>query len=105
MSNSAVDPIRNPYSPGAGTSPPELAGRDDLCKQARVATERLRRGKSARGILMIGLQGVGKTVLLEKVRGQAESRKLYTLHIEAPEERSLPALLASRLRITLLNLS
>lgn len=54
---------------------------------------------------MVGLRGVGKTVLLEKIRENAESRKLYTLHIEAPEERSLPALLASQLRVTLLKLS
>ena len=54
---------------------------------------------------MVGLRGVGKTVLLEKIRENADSMGLYTLHIEAPEERSLPALLASQLRITLLKLS
>lgn len=54
---------------------------------------------------MAGLRGVGKTVLLEKIRENAESMELYTLHIEAPEERSLPSLLASQLRVTLLKLS
>ena len=100
-----MDPILNPYSPGAGTPPPELAGRDEIRERARIATERIRRGRPARSILMVGLRGVGKTVLLDKIRDSAESRGIYTLRIEAPESRSLPALLAPQLRLTLLKLS
>ena len=99
-----MDPILNPYSPGAGTPPPELAGRDEIRERARIAMERIRRGKPARSILMVGLRGVGKTVLLDKIRKDAESRGFYTLQIEAPESRSLPALLAPQLRQTLLKL-
>ncbi len=100
-----MDPIRNPYAPGAGTPPPELAGRDELREQVRVSIERLRRGLPAKSLLMIGLRGVGKTVLLDRMRDDAEAAGIHTLRIEAPEGRSLPALLAPQLRQTLLRLS
>ena len=100
-----MDPVLNPYSPGAGTPPPELAGRENIREQARIATERIRRGRPAKSILMIGLRGVGKTVLLDQICADAESRGIYTLRIEAPEGRSLPALIAPQLRLTLLKLS
>jgi hypothetical protein len=101
----AVDPITNPYSPGAGSPPPELAGRDKLLEQVRVAIARIRRGNSAKSVLMVGLRGVGKTVLLDRMRTDAEESGAYTLRIEAPENRSLPALLAPQLRLVLLRLS
>ena len=91
--------------PGAGTPPPELAGRDDLRELVRVAVERVRRGMSAKSVILVGLRGVGKTVLLDRMREDAESGGLQTLHIEAPEGRSLPALIAPQLRILLLKLS
>jgi hypothetical protein len=100
-----MDPVHNPYAPGAGTPPPELAGRDALLAQARVALERLRLGLPAKSLLMIGLRGVGKTVLLDAIRDSAEAAGLHTLRIEAPENRSLPALLAPQLRQALLRLS
>jgi len=100
-----VDPIRNPYAPGAGTPPPELAGRDELREQVRVSIERLRLGLPAKSLLMIGLRGVGKTVLLDRMRDDAEAAGVHTLRIEAPEGRSLPALLAPQLRQALLRLS
>ena len=100
-----MNPVQNPYSPGAGTPPPELVGRDEIYERARIAMERIRLGKSAQSILMVGLRGVGKTVLLEKIRKHAESRQLYTPYIEAVEKKSLPALLVPQLRITLLKLS
>lgn len=100
-----MDPIRNPYAPGAGTPPPELAGRDELREQVRVSIERLRRGLPAKSLLMIGLRGVGKTVLLDRMRDDAEAAGIHTLRIEAPEGRSLPALLAPQLRQALLRLS
>ena len=67
-----MDPVRNPFAPGAGTRPPELAGRDDLREVVRVALARLRLGKSSKSVLMVGLRGVGKTVLLDAMRDDAE---------------------------------
>ncbi len=100
-----MDPRQNPYSPGAGTPPPELAGRDDLIERAAVALDRIRAGKSARGFILYGLRGVGKTVLLNRIRLDAEARGIASVRMEAPEERSLPALLVPALRSTLLRLS
>lgn len=100
-----MDPIRNPYSPGAGAPPPELAGRDALLDRTNVALGRIRLGRSAKSSLLIGLRGVGKTVLLERIRQQAEAAELRTIWIEAPEGRSLPAILAPQLRVILLRLS
>ena len=100
-----MDPILNPYSPGAGTPPPELAGRDELREKVRIAIGRIRIGNPAKSVLMVGLRGVGKTVLLDKMRQDAEASGVYTLKLETPEDRSLPALLAPQLRMTLLKLS
>lgn len=100
-----MNPITNPYAPGAGTPPPELAGRDDLLQLVSIATRRIQAGRQAKSVLMIGLRGVGKTVLLDRMREDAESTGLHTLRIEAPEGRSLPAILAPQLRQALLRLS
>lgn len=100
-----MDSISNPYSPGAGSPPPELAGRGELREQVRVAIARIRIGNPAKSILMVGLRGVGKTVLLEQMRIDAEATGVITLRVEAPESRSLPASLAPQLRLTLLRLS
>lgn len=100
-----MDPITNPYSPGAGSPPPELAGRDIIREQVRIATERIRRGYAAKSVLMVGLRGVGKTVLLDRMRQDAHNVGFVTIRLEAPEGRSLPALLAPQLRLTLLGLS
>ena len=100
-----MDPRRNPFSPGAGSPPPELAGRDALIERAAVALDRIRDRRAARSIILYGLRGVGKTVLLGKIRRDAEARGLVTVAIESPEERSLPALLVSALRLALIKLS
>ena len=100
-----MNPVTNPFAPGAGSPPPELAGRDELRETVRVAVERTRAGRSARSVLMVGLRGVGKTVLLDRMRDDAEVTGVHTIRIEAPEDRSLPALLAPQLRIALLRLS
>ena len=100
-----MDPVRNPFAPGAGTRPPELAGRDALREVVRVALQRMRIGKASKSVLMVGLRGVGKTVLLDVMRGEAEAAGLHTLRVEAPEQRSLPAILAPELRQALLRLS
>ena len=100
-----MDPIRNPYAPGAGTPPPELAGRDELREQARIALARVRIQRPTKSLLLIGLRGVGKTVLLDRLRDDAEATGIHTMRVEAPESRSLPALLAPELRLALLRLS
>lgn len=100
-----MDPISNPFAPGAGTPPPELAGRDELRETVRIAIERIRRGLPTKSVLMVGLRGVGKTVLLDRMRDDAEANGIQTLRVEAPESRSLPAILAPQLRQALLRLS
>ena len=100
-----MDPRQNPYAPGAGTPPPQLSGRDELIERAAVALDRIRAGRSARSLVLYGLRGVGKTVLLNRIRLDAEARGIASVKVEAPEERSLPALLVPALRSTLLRLS
>src|SRR5882762_1217298 len=100
-----MDPILNPFSPGAGAPPPELAGRSELRELVRIAVERIRLGRPNKSILMVGLRGVGKTVLLDRMRDDAEAARIQTMRIEAPENRSLPALLSPELRQALLRLS
>ncbi len=100
-----MDPVRNPFAPGAGAPPPELAGRDELLETVRVALARIRLGRAAKSVLMIGLRGVGKTVLLDRMCADAEATGIQTVRIEAPETRSLPGILAPQLRIALLRLS
>ena len=100
-----MDPVRNPFAPGAGTPPPELAGRDGVLEAARIALERSRLGRPSKNMVLIGLRGVGKTVLLDAIREQAETMGMYTLDMEAAESRSLPSVLAPRLHVALLQLS
>lgn len=100
-----MDPRTNPYAPGAGSKPPELAGRDELIERAAIALDRIRAGRSARSLLLYGLRGVGKTVLLNRIRLDAEARGMSAVAIESPEGRSLPSLIAPALRATLLRLS
>lgn len=100
-----MDPVLNPYAPGAGTQPPELVGRDSLIETARIAIARVRLGNPAKSLILVGLRGVGKTVLLDRIREDAEIAGIQTLRIEAKESGSLPSLLAPQLRTALLQLS
>jgi len=99
-----MDPRTNPYAPGAGSPPPELAGRDDILERAAIALARIRAGRPARSLLLMGLRGAGKTVLLNHMALNAEAEGLETCVIEAPEGRSLPSMLAPALRVSLLRL-
>ncbi len=99
-----MDPRKNPYSPGAGTIPPELAGRDEIIEKVQIQLDRCRNGLSYRSFLMVGLRGVGKTVLLNHLVINAEANGFLTVLIEAPEKRSLPALLIPALRSVLLKM-
>ena len=100
-----MDPIRNPYAPGAGTPPPELAGRDAIREKVHIALERTKLGRATKSVLLVGLRGVGKTVLLDQILKDAKKSRIEPMRIEAPEDRSLPAILAPQLRLALLNLS
>ena len=100
-----MDPIRNPYAPGAGSQPPELAGRDEILETVHIALERIKIGRHSKSVLMVGLRGVGKTVLLDKMRENAEIMGHHALRIEVPENRSLPAILIPQLRVSLIKLS
>lgn len=99
-----MDARRNPFAPGAGTPPPELAGRDALRERVAVALDRIRAGRAAQSVILYGLRGVGKTVLLAAMRRDAEAAGLTIIAIEAPEGRSLPAVLAPALRAALLRI-
>jgi hypothetical protein len=103
--NGGMDPIRDPFAPGAGTPPPELAGREELRESLRIALARAKIGRPAKSAMLVGLRGVGKTVLLDRIREDAEGAGIHTVRIEAPEGRSLPAMLAPQLRQALLRLS
>ncbi|ALS59612.1 ATP-binding protein [Pandoraea norimbergensis] len=95
----------NPFNPGAGTPPPTLSGRDDVRENLHNCIARLLLGRHANGQLLIGLRGVGKTVLLERLVYDAEQQGAITVHLEAPEFRSLPASLAKALRLALLRMN
>jgi hypothetical protein len=99
-----MDPRINPYAPGAGTQPPELSGRKIIIDKAAIALDRCRNGASSRGLIMVGLRGVGKTVLLTRIAQETEARGFSVISIETPERRSLPALLIPALRSALLKL-
>ena len=100
-----MDPIKSPYTPGAGSPPPELAGRGAVRETAAVALQRQVLGHHSQSIIMVGLRGVGKTVLLDQIQQDAEAAGIAALSIESLEQRPLPTLLAPPLRQTLLQLS
>jgi GTPase SAR1 family protein len=96
-----MNPLTNPFSPGAGNQPPELAGRGDLLRKVEILLARIKSGRSEQSMLMVGLRGVGKTVLLNRVREIAEAQGYQALLIEAHENKRLPQLLLPPLRQTL----
>ncbi|MEZ5809887.1 MAG: ATP-binding protein [Rhizobiaceae bacterium] len=100
-----MDRIRNPFAPGAGNPPPELAGRETLIEEARVALGRLKAGRSTQGIILTGLRGVGKTVLLAEIQELAQADGFATVFIEAHDGKSLAQMLVPPLREVLFSLS
>lgn len=93
-----MDPIQNPFSPGAGTPPPELAGRQNIIIKARTLFERLKAGRSEKSFLLVGLRGVGKTVLLNEIDRLSSQSGYRSIFIEAHEKKPLAALLLPPLR-------
>jgi hypothetical protein len=99
-----MDPILNPFSPGAGSPPPELVGRDAILEQTRVLLGRVRNKRPEKSILLTGLRGVGKTVLLNEMERLAKDSDYRTISIEAHEDKPLSALLPPHLRRLLFDL-
>lgn len=94
-----MDPVRNPYAPGAGQRPPELAGRERETEAFDVVLERVARGRPERSLLLTGLRGVGKTVMLNSLRSQAIARLWGTGKLEARPEQSIRRPVAAALHM------
>lgn len=93
-----MDPRVNPFSPGAGSPPPELAGRARFLEQAEIALDRLRNGLHTRSMILVGLRGVGKTVVLNRIYALALDAGYHAAFLEASEGKSLADLLVPALR-------
>lgn len=96
-----MNPIKNPFSPGAGSPPPELVGREPVLEQARILLGRIKLKRSEKSLLLTGLRGVGKTVLLNEIERLARANSYHTITIEAHEDKALGPLIASHLRTLL----
>lgn len=100
-----MDPVRNPFAPGAGSRPPELAGRESILRDAEIAVQRALMGRPNRSQMLLGLRGVGKTVLLNKIEEIAERAGHITSFIEAPEGKALSELLVPKINQALRKVS
>src|SRR2546421_1066281 len=99
-----MDPKKNPFAPSAGRPPPELAGRADILERADIALARTRNGNPAKGQILIGLRGVGKTVLLNEIQNAAETEGYHSYMVECVDEKRLEAMLLPPLRSLLFKL-
>jgi hypothetical protein len=99
-----MDPMLNPFAPGAGARPPELVGRDEILERSRILLGRVKNGRAEKSIILSGLRGVGKTVLLNEMAKQAREAGYHVVFIEASEDKSLALLLAPALRKLLFDL-
>jgi AAA ATPase domain len=99
-----MDAILNPFSPGAGAPPPELVGRGAILEQSRVLLGRVRQKRPEKSMLLTGLRGVGKTVLLNEIDRLAQELQYRTIFVEAHENKKLGPLLAPHLRKLLYDL-
>jgi hypothetical protein len=99
-----MDTIKNPFSPGAGSPPPELVGREGILEQARVLLGRVKEKRPEKSLLLTGLRGVGKTVLLNEIERLAAKTGYRTVPLEAHEDKALAAMLVPPLRKLLFEL-
>ena len=88
-----MESLQNPFAPGAGTPPPELAGRDDVLTKVRESYLRARMGLPCRPFMLLGLRGVGKTVLLNEIARLAAEDGIVVSQVESPEVEPLADLL------------
>lgn len=100
-----MDPVRNPFAPGAGNPPPELAGRAALLADADVALRRVALSRASQSLILVGLRGVGKTVLLVRIKDMAEAHGYRSAFVEAHEGKSLAEMLLPPIRNLLFSLS
>jgi AAA ATPase domain len=100
-----MDAVRNPFAPGAGSRPPELAGRETILHDVHVALQRALLGRPSRSQMLLGLRGVGKTVLLNTIEEMAGAAGHLTSSIEAPEGKTLGELLVPKIHQALRKLS
>lgn len=99
-----MDPRSNPFTPSAGSQPPELSGRNSVLHDGDVAVHRIMQGRSSQGMILVGLRGVGKTVCLNRLWNIADQQGSKALLLEANENRSFIATLLPELRRTLIAL-
>lgn len=99
-----MNPIKNPFSPGAGSPPPELVGREEILSQSNILLHRILQKRTEKSFLLTGLRGVGKTVLLNEIDRQAEAIGYKTILVEAHESKSLGALVIPPIRSLLFGL-
>ena len=100
-----MDPVRNPFAPGAGSRPPELAGRGHIINRAEIAVQRVVQGRHDKSQILLGLRGTGKTVLLNRIEELAEAHEHHTSFIEAPEDQALVELIYPKVHQVLRRLS
>lgn len=100
-----MNPVYNPYTPSAGATPPALVGRDKLIEDAKIAVQRMKIGKPNQSIIMVGLRGVGKTALLERIREDIENLESHTVWVESPDSAEFNKVLVAEIRKILINLS
>lgn len=100
-----MNPRVNPFAPGAGSPPPELAGRGPILDQAAIALDRLRNGLHARSMILVGLRGTGKTVVLNRIHSHAQDSGYHAAFLEAREGKTLAELLLPALRHILYTLN
>jgi hypothetical protein len=100
-----MDPRKNPYAPGAGTKPPALVGRDGEIDTFEILLERLERGYAEQSMIVTGLRGVGKTVLLDVFREKAEARDWAAIEWEIEKNAPFAPRLAAHVRRALLQLA
>src|SRR5579863_6091210 len=93
-----MDPRTNPFAPGAGSQPPELAGRDEILEGSRVVLACIRDRRPAKSAILVGLRGVGKTVLLNRIWEGAKEEGYRSILIEAHEDKRIGELLVPPLR-------
>lgn len=99
-----MNPIKNPFAPGAGSPPPELVGRESILTQAHILLGRTKAKRPEKSLLLTGLRGVGKTVLLNEIERLAKADGYRTIPIEAHEDKALGPLIAPHLRVILYEL-
>jgi hypothetical protein len=100
-----MDPRRNPYAPGAGTKPPALVGRDKQIESFDILLERLENGYAEQSMIITGLRGVGKTVLLDVFREKAEGRDWATVEWEIEKNSTFAPKMAAHVRRALLQIA